>query len=84
MLLYHTVLFFPLFTTTTVVTLVLAASKEFIEQRRRALKRCLNQIARHPTLCEDRIVVFFLTVKTSVCPGCFFVKGSFYVQGILC
>ena len=42
------------------------ASKEFIEQRRRALKRCLTQIARHPTLYEDRIVVFFLTVKTSV------------------
>lgn len=43
-----------------------AASKEFIEARKRALKRFLMLVVRHPVLCEDKIVNFFLTVKGSV------------------
>lgn len=38
-----------------------AANAEFIEDRRKALKRFLNFVARHPTLSEDRAVQFFLT-----------------------
>ena len=44
----------------------LTGSKEFIEARKRALKRFLTLVVRHPVLCEDRIVNFFLTVKGSV------------------
>ena len=43
-----------------------AASKEFIEARKRSLKRFLTLVVRHPVLCEDKIVNFFLTVKGSV------------------
>lgn len=43
----------------------LTGSKEFIEARKRALKRFLTLVVRHPVLCEDRIVNFFLTVKGS-------------------
>lgn len=45
---------------------IFTASKEFIEARRRALKRFLNVVARHPVLCNDRIVIFFFTIKGSV------------------
>ena len=44
-----------------------SASKEFIEARRRSLRRFVNLVSRHPVMCEDKIVVFFLTVKASVC-----------------
>lgn len=44
----------------------ISGSKEFIEARKRALKRFLTLVVRHPVLCEDRIVNFFLTVKGSV------------------
>ncbi|KAL9956859.1 hypothetical protein ACROYT_G038406 [Oculina patagonica] len=44
---------------------LMGASKEFIEARKRALKRFLMLVVRHPVLCEDRIVNFFLTVKGS-------------------
>ena len=43
-----------------------AASKEFIESRRRSLKRFLNIIARHPIINDDKIFVWFLTTKGSV------------------
>lgn len=42
------------------------ASKEFIEARRRALRRFVNLVGRHPVLYDDKLVVFFLTVKASV------------------
>jgi hypothetical protein len=42
------------------------ASKEFIESRRRSLKRFLNIIARHPVLNGDKIFVWFMTTKGSV------------------
>ncbi|XP_031567509.1 sorting nexin-8-like [Actinia tenebrosa] len=44
---------------------LMGASKEFIEARRRALKRFLNVVARHPVLSNDRIVIFFFTIKGS-------------------
>lgn len=44
---------------------LMGASKEFIEARKRSLKRFLTLVVRHPVLCEDKIVNFFLTVKGS-------------------
>ncbi|KXJ27091.1 Sorting nexin-8 [Exaiptasia diaphana] len=44
---------------------LMGASKEFIEARRKALKRFLTLVARHPVLCEDKIVIFFFTIKGS-------------------
>ena len=44
----------------------LAASKEFIEQRRRALRRFLNLVVRHPVITDDPIVAYFLTFQGSV------------------
>ncbi|CAB4019749.1 sorting nexin-8-like [Paramuricea clavata] len=41
------------------------ASKEFIESRRRSLRRFLNIIARHPVLNSDKIFVWFMTTKGS-------------------
>ena len=53
----------------TIFVHLFAASKEFIEARKRSLKRFLTLVVRHPVLCEDKIVNFFLTVKGSVsCP----------------
>ncbi|XP_028406574.1 sorting nexin-8-like [Dendronephthya gigantea] len=43
----------------------IGATKEFIESRRRSLKRFLNIVARHPVLNEDKMVVWFLTTKGS-------------------
>ncbi|KAH9491365.1 sorting nexin [Bulinus truncatus] len=37
------------------------ASREFIEQRRKSLRRYLNIVARHPQMHEDMLVKFFLT-----------------------
>lgn len=39
---------------------MLGADREFIEGRRRALKRFLNLVARHPPLCEDGLLQLFL------------------------
>lgn len=50
----------------TIFVHLFAASKEFIEARKRSLKRFLTLVVRHPVLCEDKIVNFFLTVKGSV------------------
>ena len=38
-----------------------SASSVFVEQRRRALKRFLTLIVRHPILSKDEVVKFFLT-----------------------
>lgn len=43
-----------------------SASKEFIEARRRALKRFLVLVVRHPIMCNDPIVTYFMTFKGSV------------------
>lgn len=47
-----------------------AADREFIEERRRALKRFLNLVARHPPLCEDVLLKLFLSFSgpVSACP----------------
>lgn len=45
---------------------IFSANKEFIEHRRKSLRRFLNLVARHPVLTEDKIVKFFLTFTGSV------------------
>ncbi|CAF3592991.1 unnamed protein product [Rotaria sp. Silwood1] len=37
--------------------------KEFIEERRRSLKRYLQILCRHPIICETEIIKFFLTFQ---------------------
>ncbi|XP_059174908.1 sorting nexin-8-like [Physella acuta] len=37
------------------------ASREFIEQRKKCLRRYLNIVARHPQMYDDKLVKFFLT-----------------------
>lgn len=44
---------------------MMGANKEFIEHRRKSLRRFLNLVARHPVLTEDKIVKFFLTFTGS-------------------
>lgn len=41
--------------------------KEFIEERRRALKHFLEILCRHPILCETEIIKFFLTFQGTSC-----------------
>ncbi|CAF0967319.1 unnamed protein product [Adineta ricciae] len=41
--------------------------KEFIEERRRSLKRYLQILCRHPTVCETDIIKFFLTFQGTSC-----------------
>ncbi|CAF0891827.1 unnamed protein product [Rotaria sordida] len=41
--------------------------KEFIEERRRSLKRYLQILCRHPTICEIEIIKFFLTFQGTSC-----------------
>ena len=43
------------------------ASPAFIEQRRRALKRYMVLLVRHPVLAKDEIVKVFLTAGGQVC-----------------
>jgi sorting nexin-8 len=45
---------------------ILLVDKEFIEERRRSLKRYLQIICRHPTICETEIIKFFLTFQGTV------------------
>ncbi len=45
---------------------IISADREFIELRRRALKRFLALVVRHPVLIEDTIVKYFLTFQGSV------------------
>ncbi|XP_054712523.1 sorting nexin-8-like [Uloborus diversus] len=40
---------------------VMGADNQFIEERRKALKRFLTLLARHPVISEDKILHFFLT-----------------------
>ncbi|KAF8789697.1 sorting nexin-8-like isoform X1 [Argiope bruennichi] len=40
---------------------VIGADDQFIEERRKSLKRFLNLLARHPVISEDKILHFFLT-----------------------
>lgn len=35
-----------------------------MEKRRRGLARFLNALVRHPVLCQEQLVVMFLTVPT--------------------
>ena len=42
----------------------LSADTSFIEKRRRGLVRFLNALVRHPILCQEQLVVMFLTVPT--------------------
>ncbi|CAF3957253.1 unnamed protein product, partial [Rotaria magnacalcarata] len=41
--------------------------KEFIEERRRSLKRYLQILCRHPVICETEIIKFFLTFQGTSC-----------------
>lgn len=43
----------------------MGADSQFIEERRKSLKRYLNLVARHPVLSEDKILHFFLTFTGS-------------------
>ncbi|XP_021351053.1 sorting nexin-8-like [Mizuhopecten yessoensis] len=44
---------------------MMGASREFIEQRRKSLRRFLNLIARHPQIYDDKLVFFFFTFNGS-------------------
>ncbi|NXX71420.1 SNX8 protein, partial [Spizella passerina] len=44
---------------------VLGADREFIESRRRALKRFINLVARHPPFSEDVLLKLFLSFSGS-------------------
>ncbi|XP_070617460.1 sorting nexin-8 [Erythrolamprus reginae] len=44
---------------------MLGADREFIETRRRALKRFINLVARHPPFSEDVLLKFFLSFSGS-------------------
>ncbi|XP_069125386.1 sorting nexin-8-like [Argopecten irradians] len=44
---------------------MMGASREFIEQRRKSLRRFLNLIARHPQIYDDKLVLFFFTFNGS-------------------
>ncbi|XP_012939843.1 sorting nexin-8, partial [Aplysia californica] len=39
----------------------MGASREFIEQRKKSLRRYLNIVARHPQMYDDKLVRYFLT-----------------------
>ncbi|XP_064631538.1 sorting nexin-8-like isoform X2 [Lineus longissimus] len=40
---------------------MMGVSREFIEHRRKALRRYINLIARHPVMTDDRMLKFFLS-----------------------
>ncbi|XP_060594865.1 sorting nexin-8-like [Ruditapes philippinarum] len=44
---------------------MMGANREFIEQRRKSLRRYLNLIARHPQMHDDKLVQFFLSFSGS-------------------
>ncbi|KAL2075665.1 hypothetical protein VTL71DRAFT_608 [Oculimacula yallundae] len=44
----------------------LAADNTFIEKRRRGLVRFTNALVRHPVLCQEQLVIMFLTVPTEL------------------
>ena len=43
-----------------------AGNREFIEQRKKALKRFINIMARHPQIYDDKLLKFFLTFTGNV------------------
>lgn len=47
-------------------SLLLLVDKEFIEERRRSLKRYLEILCRHPIICDAEIIKFFLTFQGPV------------------
>ena len=49
-----------------VTRVLLPADREFIEARRRALKRFINLVARHPPFSEDVILKLFLSFSGPV------------------
>ncbi|KAL4240652.1 sorting nexin [Mactra antiquata] len=44
---------------------MMGANREFIEQRRKSLRRYLNLIAHHPQMHDDKLVQFFLSFSGS-------------------
>jgi len=38
----------------------------FVEERRKALERYLNIVARHPIISADSLIYFFLTARNDV------------------
>ena len=44
----------------------LSSDATFIEKRRRGLVRFANALVRHPVLCQEQLVVMFLTVPTEI------------------
>ena len=50
----------------TVTSVLPPADREFIEARRRALKRFINLVARHPPFSEDTILRLFLSFSGPV------------------
>lgn len=48
------------------VTALPSADREFIEARRRALKRFINLVARHPPFSEDVVLKLFLSFSGPV------------------
>lgn len=44
---------------------MMGANREFIEQRRKSLRRFCNLVARHPKMYDDKLVKFFLTFSGS-------------------
>ncbi|KAI9667345.1 MAG: Sorting nexin mvp1 [Bathelium mastoideum] len=44
----------------------IAADNSFLEKRRRGLVRFANALVRHPVLCQEQLVVMFLTVPTEL------------------
>lgn len=47
-------------------TAFFTGNREFIEQRRKALRRFLNLIARHPQMYDDKLVKFFFSYSGTV------------------
>ncbi len=46
--------------------ILILVDKEFIEERRRALKHFLEILCRHPIICQTEIIKFFLTFQGTV------------------
>lgn len=57
---------FSIHTRLTILVMIVAVSAAFIEQRRRALKRFLLLVVRHPILARDDITKIFLSAGGQV------------------
>ena len=65
----HVVIFIYYFLSYIVIMIFkfpFSASHEFIQQRRKCLKRFLHLVVRHPVLTHDPIVKYFLTFNGTV------------------